>query len=89
MFFYAVSKMIGQVNQVKGNVIKGRYEDCMAILDDLLAVGEKFYDLYPSNSIIKDLKVSNVGTSANSNNNKSFPTIQYSNYAIQVNTIKP
>lgn len=81
--------MIGQVNQVKGNVVKGRYEECMGILEDLLAVGEKFYDLYPSNSIIKDLKVSNVTPSVNSNNSKTFPAIQYSNYAVQVNTIKP
>lgn len=53
-------------------------------MEDLISIGTKFYDLYPSHEVIKDLKVVPVqNTPANT------PTIiQQCNYGVQVNTIK-
>ncbi len=72
--------MIGHLNNLKNNFIQQNHRESMGIIEDLIAIGTKFYELYPSNSIIKDLKVKPQ--------KKEFEPQNQSNYGVQVNTIK-
>ncbi len=80
MYSYAVSKLIGHLNNLKNNFTQQNHRESMGIIEDLIAIGTKFYELYPSNSIIKDLKVKHQ--------KKEFEPQNQSNYGVQVNTIK-
>ncbi len=52
----------------------------MGIIEDLMGIGTKFYELYPSPSIMKDLKVKPQ--------KREFESQTQCNYGVQVNTLK-
>ncbi len=61
MYSYAVSKLLGQLNSLKTSLGQQSYQlnqqQCLAMVEDLIAIGAKFYELYPSSNVIRELKV--------------------------------
>jgi hypothetical protein len=52
-----VSKLINHVSKLQEEIQKQNYRDCNELVENLMSIGAKFYELYPSNDIIKNLKV--------------------------------
>lgn len=61
MYSYAVSKLITHANNLKNSLSQQRYSQALEIAEDLISIGTKFYDLYPSHEVIKDLRVVHTG----------------------------
>lgn len=50
--------MLENLADLRENVVEGRNSsDSLNLVDALETIGNQFYELYPSHSIIKDLKV--------------------------------